>query len=34
MLTAPNGMETHEAFMIRLKAQHKRKLGFWTLVGE
>lgn len=34
MLTAPNGMETHEAFMIRLKAQHKRKLGFWTLIGE
>ncbi|WP_019087580.1 DUF6880 family protein [Komagataeibacter europaeus] len=34
MLTATNGMETHEAFMTRLKAQHKRKLGFWSLIGE
>ncbi|ACI50772.1 conserved hypothetical protein [Gluconacetobacter diazotrophicus PA1 5] len=34
LLTATDGMETHEAFMIRLKAQHKRKLGFWSLIGE
>ncbi|GBQ60862.1 DUF6880 family protein [Komagataeibacter swingsii] len=34
MLTTADGMETHEAFVTRLKAQHKRKLGFWTLVGE
>lgn len=27
-------MESHEAFMARLKATHKRKLGFWSLVGE
>ncbi len=34
VLTVTDGMETHEAFMIRLKTQHKRKLGFWSLVGE
>ncbi|GAA3673713.1 DUF6880 family protein [Acetobacter lovaniensis] len=34
MLTTADGMESHEAFMIRLKAQHKRKLGFWSLIGE
>ncbi|MFH7812852.1 MULTISPECIES: DUF6880 family protein [Acetobacter] len=33
MLTATYGMETHEAFMTRLKVQHKRKLGFWSLIG-
>lgn len=34
MLTTADGMESHEAFVTRLKTQHKRKLGFWTLVGE
>ncbi|MFT9096525.1 MAG: DUF6880 family protein [Gluconobacter cerinus] len=34
MLTAEDGIETHEAFMSRLKARHKRKLGFWSLIGE
>ncbi|MFS3137665.1 DUF6880 family protein [Gluconacetobacter sacchari] len=34
MLTTADEMETHEAFVTRLKTQHKRKLGFWTLVGE
>lgn len=33
MLTEADGMETHEAFMIRLKATHKRKLGFWSLIA-
>ena len=33
MSTEADGMETHEAFMIRLKAAHKRKLGFWSLIA-
>lgn len=34
MLTAADGMETHETFVTRLEAKHKRKLGFWSLVKE
>jgi hypothetical protein len=34
LLTPIEGMETHEAFMARLKATHKRKLGFWSLISE
>lgn len=34
MLTTADGMESHEAFMTRLKSTHTRKLGFWSLIGE
>ncbi|MEN3177178.1 MAG: DUF6880 family protein [Gluconobacter cerinus] len=34
MLAPTEDLENHEAFMIRLKTQHKRKLGFWSLIGE
>ncbi|WP_371413319.1 DUF6880 family protein, partial [Acetobacter pasteurianus] len=33
MLTMAEGMESHETFMTRLKASHKRKLGFWSLIA-
>ena len=28
------GVETHEAFVARLRARHGRKTGFWSRVGE
>ncbi|MCQ9157111.1 hypothetical protein JZX93_16545 [Acidomonas methanolica] len=32
-LTGRDGMETHEAYMARLHAAHKRKFGFWAILG-
>lgn len=31
-LPAEDGVETHAAFMARLKREHPRKTGFWSLL--
>jgi hypothetical protein len=32
VLTAKGGLETHDAFMARLKREHPRKVRFWSLL--
>ena len=34
MLSLAAGIESHDAFWTRLKAAHKRKLAFWSLVAD
>jgi hypothetical protein len=33
-LPQENGLETHDAFMARLKREHPRKTGFWSLLEQ
>ena len=33
LLPAEPGLEDHAAFLARLKREHGRKSGFWTLLG-
>lgn len=32
LLPLDDGVETHDAFMARLKREHPRKTGFWSLL--
>jgi len=27
------GFESHDAFMVRLRCEHPRKIGFWSLLA-
>ena len=34
LLPQEDGLGTHEAFMARLKREHPRKTGFWSLLEQ
>jgi uncharacterized protein DUF6880 len=34
MLPLGSGVESHSDFLIRLKREHSRKVGFWNLLGQ